>query len=195
MRPLALCGRYAAWRSAFRQYWLDDDAHSLAASVRRGEVQWFPIGMNPQWVRLVERIRNGSLTIPRASARRHRISFLGSTHKSDRAMRIAAVERASYMRVHHHAGDRACYGKGCADTRYVDETLDSVLCLHLPGSSVESNRLYEQLEGGWRHVLLCHSAVAMPLPFSCLVVRASEPLNTAATWQVYPAGHRALRTG
>ena len=110
--------------------------------------------MNPQWVRLVERIRNGSLTIPRASARRHRISFLGSTHKSDRAMRIAAVERASYMRVHHHAGDRACYGKGCADTRYVDETLDSVLCLHLPGSSVESNRLYEQLEGGWRHVLL-----------------------------------------
>ena len=35
-----------------------------------------------------------------------------------------------------------------ADERYISETLDSALCLALPGSSVESNRLYESLEGG-----------------------------------------------
>eukprot|EP00310_Coccolithus_braarudii_P023348 CAMPEP_0183334630 /NCGR_PEP_ID=MMETSP0164_2-20130417/3182_1 /TAXON_ID=221442 /ORGANISM="Coccolithus pelagicus ssp braarudi, Strain PLY182g" /LENGTH=803 /DNA_ID=CAMNT_0025503811 /DNA_START=92 /DNA_END=2503 /DNA_ORIENTATION=- len=144
----ASAARYPPFRSAFRQYWVPDAQHSLDSSARRGDVRWFPIGMNPQWVRLVPAIANGSLRLPASSERRHFISFLGSTHKSSRAERISEVEAHSGAAVHFHAGNRACYGQDCNNQRYVEETLQSVLCLHLPGSSVESNRLYEQLEGG-----------------------------------------------
>ncbi|KOO28450.1 hypothetical protein Ctob_001943 [Chrysochromulina tobinii] len=97
-------------------------------------------------------------------------SFLGSTDKSDRAKRIALVDGALDLlsvrsvrgggvdddeeeatvpaRVFHRRGNVACYGSACDDEAYVRATLDSALCLQLPGSSVESNRLYEGLEGG-----------------------------------------------
>ena len=155
--------------------------------------------MNPQWVRLSDSLRTGARARPPASRRRHFLSFLGSTDKSDRAARIAAVDAAlrglrvtslvpaaagaggrdrdgggggtasgvevvsgveaapgpaATARVFHRLGNVACYGSGCADARYVEETLDSALCLHLPGSSVESNRLYEGLEGGCVPVVL-----------------------------------------
>ena len=153
---------YAHWRHAFRQYGLPDHSGALAASAARGEYEWFPIGMNPQWVGRMPSIASGELHVPRASERRHLISFLGSTDKSDRARRIALVDGAirglsvrsmsriplASASVYHRAGNVACYGTGCADERYVHETLDSALCLSLPGSSVESNRLYEGLEGG-----------------------------------------------
>lgn len=90
--------QYAGWAAAFRQYWVPDPApaepskpSSLAAAAARGEVSWFPIGMNPQWVRLAPAIANGSLELPRASARSIPLSFLGSTDKSMRTDRIAAV--------------------------------------------------------------------------------------------------------
>ena len=144
----ATAATYAQWRGALRQYWLPDAAGSLDAAAARGEVRWFPIGMNPQWVRLMPAIANGSLPLPPASARRHLLSFLGSTHKSNRQARVDAVAAAARVAVHHKKGDVACYGADCDDGEYVEGTLQSALCLQLPGSSVESNRLYEQLEGG-----------------------------------------------
>jgi hypothetical protein len=104
--------------------------------------------MNPQWVRLMPAIANGSLPLPPASTRRHLLSFLGSTHKSNRQARVDAVAAAARVAVYHKKGDVACYGADCDDGEYVEGTLQSALCLQLPGSSVESNRLYEQLEGG-----------------------------------------------
>jgi hypothetical protein len=156
---------YASFRHAFRQYWLPDEARSLDGAAARGDVSWIPIGENPQWVRLMPELASGERVRPPASSRALFISFLGSTDKSDRAPRIAAVNRAlatvrvrslgegstatSTARVYQHrVGNVACYGSDCADGEYVRQTLQSALCLQLPGSSVESNRLYESIEGG-----------------------------------------------
>ena len=161
--------RYAGWAAAFRQYWVPDPVaaagavepplgvhppgapSSLAAAEARGEIRWFPIGMNPQWVQLLPSLANGSIDRPRASMRSIALSFLGSTDKSMRSERVAAIGALLEplgIEVYHHQGNVACYGTDCKDERYVRETLQSRLCLQLPGSSVESNRLYEQLEGG-----------------------------------------------
>lgn len=160
---------YRPWRAAFRQYWLPDATGALAAAARAGDVEWFPIGMNPQWVRRMEAVRTGALAVPRASERAHFVSFLGSTGKSARRERIRQVDAALQLlrtvrsmrraaeeggggapAVRRHADDAdvACYGSECNDEAYVRGTLDAALCLALPGSSVESNRLYESLEGG-----------------------------------------------
>ena len=141
---------YSQWRHALRQYWPPDQSGALAASRDRGEVEWFPIGPNPQWVRLMAALRSGEIPVPLASARTHLLSFLGSTDKSDRQARIALVEEAlrGLTAVYHRQGNVACYGTGCTDDDYVKATLETALCLQLPGSSVESNRLYEGLEGG-----------------------------------------------
>ena len=154
---------YARWRHSFRQYWLPDASGELAAARERGEVEWFPIGMNPQWVRWSHDTRRelasgpapsgdadagrAPSVMPLASRRTHFVSFLGSTDKSDRAERIALVDRAlrgmsvrsmgggialgegvearQAPRVFHRAGNVACYGSGCADEAYVRMTVDS----------------------------------------------------------------------
>ena len=170
-RVATSAAEYRRWRHAFRQYWLPDASGALATARSSDAVEWFPIGMNPQWV-----LRMAPVTaldvlsrVPKASTRRHFLSFLGSTDKSDRAKRIALVDGALDLlsvrsvrgggvdddeeatlpaRVFHRRGNVACYGSACDDEAYVRATLDSALCLQLPGSSVESNRLYEGLEGG-----------------------------------------------
>jgi hypothetical protein len=180
-RAATSAAEYRRWRHAFRQYWLPDASGALAAARERGAVEWFPIGMNPQWVlRTADLVSKGTMApgtaldmlsrVPKASTRRHFLSFLGSTDKSDRAKRIALVDGALDLlsvrsvrgggvdddeeeatvpaRVFHRRGNVACYGSACDDEAYVRATLDSALCLQLPGSSVESNRLYEGLEGG-----------------------------------------------
>jgi hypothetical protein len=160
---------YTAWRHVFRQYWVPDKANTLAAASGRGELSWFPIGMNPQWVEVMHEISMGAITVPIASARRHFIAFLGSTDKSERAARIRAVNdaisglhvgslstrtTASSPGVFHSSGRHSCYGSDCADAGYIGRMLQSAFCLHLPGSSVESNRLYEGLEGGCVPVII-----------------------------------------
>ena len=143
-RIAATARMYAGWRHSLRQYWLPDASGALEGARRRGEVEWFPIGMNPQWVTVMAAIRDGTIRVPPASSRRHVIAFLGSTDKSARAARIAIVDdalRALGLHVHHTKGNVACYGSGCDDDDYIHATLDSALCLHLPGSSVESNRM------------------------------------------------------
>ncbi|EOD09633.1 hypothetical protein EMIHUDRAFT_198189 [Emiliania huxleyi CCMP1516] len=168
---------YPRWRAAFRQYWVADAplaelpasaaapgdhpgrdfAPTLQDAADGGHVSWIPIGMNPQWVRLSPSLASRAIPLLPASARRLPLTFLGSTDKSDRLQRIGEVNAVlatldailpEPLRVFHRRGSVACYGEGCADERYVNETLESRLCLQLPGSSVESNRLYEQLEGG-----------------------------------------------
>ena len=148
---------YAAWRHAFRQYWVPDDEGSLLRAAESGAVQWIPIGMNPQWVKLMPSLASGTLSRPQASTRAHFLSFLGSTDKSDRAERISKVNAALTslgVSVFHRNGNVACYGSACTDADYIDLTLSSALCLSLPGSSVESNRLYESLEAGCVPVII-----------------------------------------
>ena len=99
--------------------------------------------------------------MPRASHRRHLVSFLGSTDKSDREARLSALRAA--LRVTAAAGGaataidtsllaprgrRACYGAACNESGWVDDMLQSGTALHLPGSSADSGRLWESLEAG-----------------------------------------------
>ena len=90
----AAAARYAAWRVAFRNNWFADSRedgapHSLAAAAARREVSWYPLGLGPQWVAISERISRGEIELARASRRRHLVSFLGSTDKSDREERLS----------------------------------------------------------------------------------------------------------
>ena len=204
----ATAASYAQWRGALRQYWLPDAAGSLDAAAARGEVRWFPIGMNPQWVRLMPAFANGSLPLPPASARRHLLTFLGSTHKSNRQARVDAVAAAARVAVHHKKGDVACYGADCDDGEYVEGTLQSALCLQLPGSSVESNRLYEQLEGGCIPVVVLASAwvstpgraqgdeakaVAALSPLDAVDAARRRPLSSCASRRSYRRRSRYRR--
>ena len=156
---------YSSWRKpVLRQYWLPDPHGVLTAARDNGIVDWFPIGMNPQWVRYMQKNAAAEVKMPLASARKHLLGFLGSTDKSDRSQRIALVDKAlrkmriirvkdsspsvTHLTVFHKKGNVACYGSECKDNDYIESTLDVALCLQLPGSSVESNRFYEGLEGG-----------------------------------------------
>mmetsp|Transcript_36506 Transcript_36506/g.106872 ORF Transcript_36506/g.106872 Transcript_36506/m.106872 type:complete len:618 (-) Transcript_36506:79-1932(-) len=147
--------KYASWRAAFRNNWFADAAsagahHSLQEAASRGQVEWYPLGVGSQWVRLMPAIAAGELHLPAASARVHFLSFLGSTDKSDREPRLAAVREALGPTVPFFSthGRHACYGFECNNTDYVDGMLQSAFSLHLPGSTADSGRLWEALEAG-----------------------------------------------
>ena len=158
--PLA-AAKYAAWRVAFRNNWFSDSSgprppHSLEAARTRGVVEWYPLGLGPQWTRLAPLIERRELRLPPASERLHFLSFLGSTDKSDREMRLAAVRAAlgEQMPLFATHGRHSCYGFECNNTDYVQAMLQSALSLHLPGSTADSGRLWEALEAGAVPVLI-----------------------------------------
>ena len=171
--PLAVA-KYAEWRVAFRNNEFADsydarsydvaglaapderanDRSTLRDARRQGKVFWYPLGVSAQWVRLRPRDANDELPATVASSRPHFISFLGSTDKSDREARVAAVRaalaeavdgRAQMLSTHGH---HSCYDNACNNTDYVDAMRGSALSLHLPGSSADSGRLWEALEAG-----------------------------------------------
>jgi len=134
-------GEYKNWARVFRNYF--DSEYSDMPNV-----QWFPLGYSSNgfdWSQV-------QTDIP-ASKRRHDASFMGNDFTNKRrAGMIRNFEEQSKLVV-TGAVRRGGWGSG-GRNEYVRLMMDSKFCLALPGTSLESFRLYEALQAGCIPVML-----------------------------------------